>query len=48
MRVCYSLLLLFEDNCFLFSSSLNEKDERIHTCEIIIIIELKREMEKSG
>lgn len=38
-----------EENCsFILFASLNEKDERIHTCEIIII-ELKREMnEVSG
>jgi len=38
-----------ETNCsFILFASLKEKDERIHTCEIIII-ELKREMnEVSG
>jgi|TARA_B100000482_G_C12520953_1_gene264449 hypothetical protein len=38
-----------EENCsFILFASLKEKDERIHTCEIIVI-ELKREMnEVSG
>jgi len=36
-----------ETNCFLFSSRLLNKRTKEYTCEIIII-ELKREMEKSG